>query len=571
MGKQRPAGPDKVKFALEAAGQALFEYDHASGRINWTDVKSAMSILGIDKPETISTSPSLLSFLQPEEVMSRENALRDAFENRTSYTIEYRVSTGRHPMRWIEERGSWMKIAGDWRLIGMVRTIDEQKNREARLSYLAAYDEQTGLLNRPRIREMLKDEIDAGSQPTGVSAYLLVGIDRLGGINSDFGFEAADEVIVEISRRLRSKLATQHTIGRVAGTKFGIILRSTCREGIRNTCYALLNVVREKVVETNSGGVAVSVCIGATELEGDVTTAETAMARAEAALDKARQIGPSSWSSFSENTDIVSRRQRNTEMSDVILTALNDRRIYLAYQPIISEPGAPHRKFECLVRMEDPDGEEVPAPAFIPAAERLGLVHLLDRRVLDLATQALRKAPDIKLNVNISWETVKDPVWADGYLAQLRANREVTDRLTIELTETQVMDAVEASVEFIAEIKELGCRFAIDDFGAGYTSFRNLQALDIDVLKIDGSFITGVSSSRENQLFVRTLLDLARNFGMKTVAEWVDNESDALLLKGLGVDYLQGYYIGKPDRYPPAIYGEHADDNGDAAGKTLSA
>lgn len=556
MGTQGPQGQDKVRFALEAAGQALFEHDHGSGRISWTDTRSAMTILGIDDPDVLTDSNRLVDFMQPEEVMAREAALRDSFEHRASYTIEYRVSTGAHPLRWIEERGSWMKINGHWRLIGVVRTIDEQKNREARLSYLAAYDEQTGLLNRPRIRELLKDEIDrCAADKSHAGAYLLVGIDRLGGINSDFGFQAADEVIVEVSRRLRARLSQRHTIGRVAGTKFGIILRGTSRDEIRQICYDMLNSVRENVVETEAGGVAVSICIGATELEDDVITAETAMARSEAALDTAKQVGASSWSSFSEKTETISRRKRNTEMSDVILTALNDRRIYIAYQPIITEPGGVHRKFECLVRMEDAQGEEVPAPEFIPAAEELGLVHLLDRRVLDLATSALRGAPEIRLNVNISWETVKDPVWADGYLAQLRANREVCDRLTIELTETQVMDAVEASNEFIREIKELGCRFAIDDFGAGYTSFRNLQALDIDILKIDGSFITGVSSSRENQLFVRTLLDLARNFGMQTVAEWVDNEADAMLLKGLGVDFLQGYWVGKPDRYPPAIHG----------------
>ena len=120
----------------------------------------------------------------------------------------------------------------------------------------------------------------------------------------------------------------------------------------------------------------------------------------------------------------------------------------------------------------------------------------------------------------------------------------------MELTETQVVDAVDASIEFVSSIKKLGCDFAIDDFGAGYTSFRILKALDIDVLKIDGSFVTGVASSRDNQLFVRTLLDLARNFGMKTVAEWVDNDADAMLLKGLGVDYLQGYLIGKPQVLP---------------------
>jgi len=196
------------------------------------------------------------------------------------------------------------------------------------------------------------------------------------------------------------------------------------------------------------------------------------------------------------------------------------------------------------------DGRYIPAPDFIPVAERLGLVHLLDRRVLELAINTLAQTPNIRLNVNVSMETVKDPVWAEGYLSLLRVHQNLARRITVELTETQVIDAVDASIDFVTEIKKQGASFAIDDFGAGYTSFRNLKALDIDILKIDGSFVTGVASSRENQLFVRTLLDLARNFGMKTVAEWVDNEADAMLLKGLGVDYLQGYLLGKPEINP---------------------
>jgi EAL domain-containing protein (putative c-di-GMP-specific phosphodiesterase class I) len=237
-------------------------------------------------------------------------------------------------------------------------------------------------------------------------------------------------------------------------------------------------------------------------------------------------------------------------MSDVILTALNERRVRLAFQPIVADLGEAPSKFECLIRMRADDGREVPAPEFIPVAERLGLVHLLDRRVLELAVNTLAACPHIRLAVNVSMETVKDPVWAEGYLAHLRANPHLAKRVTVELTETQVIDAVDASIEFVSELKVLGTQFAIDDFGAGYTSFRNLKALDIDTLKIDGSFVTGVSASRENQLFVRTLLDLARNFGMKTVAEWVDNEADAMLLKGLGVDFLQGYLIGKPQTNP---------------------
>ena len=274
------------------------------------------------------------------------------------------------------------------------------------------------------------------------------------------------------------------------------------------------------------------------------------MTRAEAALDAEKRIGKSSWSAFTDKTDVVSMRRRNTHMSDVILTALNERRVRLAFQAIVSDLDETPKKFECLIRMRGDDGQNIPAPEFIPAAERLGLVHLLDRRVLELALNTLSVIPNIHLNVNISMETVKDFVWAEGYIALLRAHQDLARRITVELTETQVIDSIDASIEFVSEIKRLGCSFGIDDFGAGYTSFRNLKAMDIDILKIDGSFVTGVSSSRENQLFVRTLLDLARNFGMQTVAEWVDNEADAMLLKGLGVDFLQGFLIGKPETNP---------------------
>jgi diguanylate cyclase (GGDEF)-like protein len=387
----------------------------------------------------------------------------------------------------------------------------------------------------------------AAEKKTG--AYLLAGIDDLGGINADFGFEVADDVIREIASRLSAVLSDGDSIGRVAGTKFGIVIAEANETRLRETCTRLMNTVRENVIDTSKGAVTASICLGSVELP-DEAGANVVMARAEAALDQAKRSGRSSWATFNEKTDTISLRRRNTHMSDVILTALNERRVRLAFQPIVSDIGETPTKHECLIRMQGEDGQNIGAPEFIPVAERLGLVHLLDRRVLELAINTLAQTPNVQLNVNVSMETVKDPVWAEGYLSLMRAHEPLARRITVELTETQVIDAIEASIEFVSEIKSLGASFAIDDFGAGYTSFRNLKALDIDILKIDGSFVTGVASSRENQLFVRTLLDLARNFGMKTVAEWVDNEADAMLLKGLGVDYLQGFLLGRPETNP---------------------
>ena len=538
--------PEKMMMALEAAGQAMFEFDPQTGALRWADATAAQALLNLPEDLDMQGVDALLAQLDHDYVIARQAAIEDALEQNGTYTIQYCLGAG-DALRWFEERGTWLDMGGVQKIIAVIRRIDDQKQHERHLSYLATYDELTGQLNRAQVKKVLDEAIQGVKAGTRTGALFLVGIDNVGAINSDFGFDIADQVIVEVAGRIQDALQDRGILGRIAGTKFGVLLNDDNNEELLATARAIMNAMREEVVLTRAGGVAVSVCVGATNLSALTPSAAAAMAETEAAFDQARRAGPSSFQMFTETTETISRRRKNTEMSDVILTALNDRRVFLAFQPIVTDVNAECTKYECLIRMRTEDGVEIPAPAFIPVAEKLGLVHLLDRRVLELATQTLLRVPDVHLNVNLSWETVKDPVWAEGYLAHLRANHRVCERLTIELTETQVMDSIEASIEFVSAIKSVGCHFAIDDFGAGYTSFRNLKALDIDVLKIDGSFVSGLAGSRENQLFVRTLLDLARNFGMNTVAEWVDNEADATLLKALGVDYLQGFFIGKPE------------------------
>ncbi len=527
--------------------QTMFEFDPALGALKWSDEDAAARIFGVERGAVAATSAAFSDCIEGLEDQTRTAAFAG---ERPSYSCEYQLKRPAGPGHWVEERGGWIGSGANRRLISVIRSIESRKRHEEQLSWLAVNDELTGHLNRSHLRKALDESIAGFTSGAGAGAYLMVGIDDLGAVNADFGFEAADKVIAEIGARLATVLGPDDRIGRVAGTKFGIVIAESNADHLRHICVRLLNVVRESVIETKSGVIAASVCLGAVSLPEQADSSNAAMTRAEAALDAAKRIGKSSWSAFTDKTDAVSMRRRNTHMSDVILTALNERRVRLAFQSIVSDLEETPKKFECLIRLRGDDGQNIPAPEFIPAAERLGLVHLLDRRVLELALNTLAVCPNIHLNVNISMETVKDFVWAEGYIALLRAHQDLARRITVELTETQIIDSIDATIEFVSEIKRLGCSFGIDDFGAGYTSFRNLKAMDIDILKIDGSFVTGVSASRENQLFVRTLLDLARNFGMQTVAEWVENEADAMLLKGLGVDFLQGYLIGKPETNP---------------------
>ena len=229
-----------------------------------------------------------------------------------------------------------------------------------------------------------------------------------------------------------------------------------------------------------------------------------------------------------------------------IVDALNDRRVRLAFQPVVAAGSRRTEHFECLLRVHDARGEVWPAPQVIGSAEGLGLVHLLDRRALEVAARTLIGRPRLRLALNLSAQTVADRGAADDYLRALRMLGGATERLTLELTETVAVSDPARVAEFSERSRRLGCRFSIDDFGSGHTSFRNLLAVEADQLKIDGEYVDDLTTSARSRSFVRMMVDLAGTFGLETVAERVETPEVAELLEGMGVDLLQGYLFGRP-------------------------
>ena len=230
--------------------------------------------------------------------------------------------------------------------------------------------------------------------------------------------------------------------------------------------------------------------------------------------------------------------------TEEIVSALNDRRIFLVYEPVVTIGSRQPAFYECLMRVRGADGSPLTVSNLVPLAERLGLVRLLDHRVLDLVLDELIAAPGINASLNVSATSTVDPDWWAALDAMLRAHDGLGERLTIEITETAAIHDIDETRGFVARVKDLGCRIAIDDFGAGYTSFRNLRKLGVDLVKIDGVFVQNLKSSEDDRAFVHTLLDLARRLGLKTVAEWVQDEEAAAILAAWGCDYLQGAMVG---------------------------
>jgi diguanylate cyclase (GGDEF)-like protein len=533
---------------LASLGQATFAWDLATDAIAWSD--NAAAIFPDIPPETLSSGAEYAKLIEPERAI-RADALGQSGPARGSegvpYRIEYGVRTSSSaPVIWIEETGCWFADSDGRpaRAHGVVRVDNERHARDEQLLKLSRHDPLTGELNRTHLVASLAEAIEECARFRSSCAFMLIGIDHLARVNDAFGFDVADAVIAEVAKRIRARLRGGDMLGRFSGNKFGLILRNCTVEDINIAAERFLAAVRDDVVPTKSGPVSVTVSIGAVSVPRYAKSAEEAINRAQETLDGAKSRRAGSFALWRPNVERDAQRRVNIRVTDEIVTALNDRRIVVAFEPVVEARSRNAAFYECLVRMEQEDGSTLLAPDIVPVAERLGLIRLVDHRVLDLAIAELAAAPNVQLSLNISPDTTMDPDWLMSIESLMRAHPGVGERLIVEITETVAIRDVEDVRGFVTRLKNFGSRIAIDDFGAGYTSFRNLRKLGVDIVKIDGAFVQNIARSADDRAFVQTLIDLARRLQIKTVAEWVQDEESAVMLREWGCDYIQGRLIG---------------------------
>ena len=541
---------ERLRLAISAAGDLVYDWTPGDGRMQWSGDPAAH--LGLADASQFLNDNEFHALIDHAAAEARMRLVLSPPADGGPFHLEYAMQTGGAPV-WVEERG--VCLPGDdgqaERIVGLVRNITERKLREAHLAWAASYDEMTGHLNRLRLRERLAQHLELNTGKPRAVVYFVAAIDDLAVINETYGFDAADEVIVAVGRRLSEVAGASGVIGRTAGNKFGIILEGCSAAEMAERATSLRTAVRTRVVPTRAGTVSATVSLGGVALSNDARSSQEAMARAEEALDRSKSTGRDTFAAYTHSPQRESLRKRTVSMGDQIVTALAENRIVLAYQPIVDAKTGDTAGHECLVRIQRPEGEIIGAGDFIPVAEQLGLVRRLDRRVLELTVAALENHRGASLSLNVSGMTASDGPTLESYVAYIEAHADVAPRLVVELTETAALLDIEESMRFVSRVRALGAKVAIDDFGAGYTSFRNLQSLRVDMVKIDGSFVKGLAASRDNQIFVRTLVDLARNFNLSTVAEWVTDAREADILRAFGVDYLQGFYFGKPEIEKP--------------------
>jgi len=542
------AEPRRLGLAIAASGCVVYDWDVANGRIEWST--NAEAVLGAD---AASSAALFQARIAPDDAPLRALALTRHLRNREPFHCEYKLRRGDGRMEWVEERGhAECDGAGEpVRLVGVLRVVTQHKQRLAQLERLAFHDDLTGLLNRGRLREALEETVEACLRRNLSASLIVVNIDNLGMLNEAYGYDVADEVIVAISRRIAAAASPEDHLARVGGNQFGLLMADEGGRRMEIAAHRILEQVRATVVETMAGPIAVSVSLGGVELPASARGFDAALARAEEALEQAKRAGRDRFVAFRHSPERIALRRRTLATGDRVLSALKERRLKLAFQPIVTSGGGSTVMYECLLRMLDDSGEPIAAGAFIPVVEKLGLVRQIDRRSLELAIEELEACDDIVLAVNVSGMTATDASARANLLGLLKAHERVAPRLVFEITETVAMADIYESARFAKTFRDLGCGVALDDFGAGYTSFRHLKQLAIDIVKIDGQFAKDVASNVDNQLFVRTLMSLARGFGLKAVAETVETEEDAEALARHGVDYLQGYLFGRPSLERP--------------------
>ncbi len=554
--------------AITETGDAFYEWTLGEDRLIWAD--NVTSILGISSADDISTGRGFASRLVSQKGTSRYEAivsggLRDNGKG-VSYQIEYMIRDDKGEEHWVEDRGRWFgDVEGrPCRAVGLVRVVTHRRAREEELTYLATYDELTGHLNRQQLKNTLGDKISEMRRSSVQGAYFVVAIDKLATVNESYGFDVADQVIVEVGKRLLGELRASDVIGRSSGNKFGIIL-SNCNEAqMCASAERLLSAVCDLVIEIDAGPVATTVSIGCVSIPSGADTAQAAMMRAEEALTEAKHSRRASYVAFSQSPEKDQRRRSNLKLADELVAALNERRLKLAFQPLVAAQTLEPVLHEALLRLEQKDGTIVAAGRFIPIAEKLGLIRLIDHRVLELAFEELLHDKQPQIAINVSGYTITDTVWLDMFLALTRGHPGVAERLVVEITETVAIEEISESQAFVDTVRGQGAKIAIDDFGAGYTSFRNLKRLSVDMVKIDGSFVEGLIGKPDNQMFLRTFVDLARNFGLPTVAEFVSCEEEVTFLREIGVEYFQGFHLGVPVLTPPWREGEALESGADA-------
>jgi diguanylate cyclase (GGDEF)-like protein/PAS domain S-box-containing protein len=547
---------DRFRSAFEEApiGMAMTTVDGRFMRVN----RALCDITGYSREALESTDYRAIT--HPDELALQQRGFRDVIGGRAAY---YRAEN-----RYIHADGHIVPVDLSCTLVRdsegepihmlmQVQDITERKRFEGQLQYLADHDSLTGLFNRRRFEEELTRELATARRYDTRLAVLAIDLDDFKYINDSLGHSIGDELIIRVGDALRARLRRTDVLARLGGDEFAVVLPRVDEGAALEVAESLLEAVAEVdlVGLGGRGGGKVSASVGVAICDAAAgLTAEELLVEADIAMYDAKEAGRARAVIYDASEDREERMLARMTWADRIRDALDTESFVLHAQPVLSLTGDPVPRSELLLRMCGERGDLIPPASFLYIAERFDLIQAIDRwvvsRAIEILAEEQQSGRQIVLCVNLSAKSVTDPALPDHIADELDAHGADGRGLCFEVTETAAVVNVHRARQFARLIGELGCEFALDDFGAGFASFYYLKHLAFDLLKIDGEFVSDLTTSLTNQLVVKSVVDIARGLGKRTIAEFVQDAETLELLRGMGVDFAQGFYIAKPAPLP---------------------
>jgi len=437
--------------------------------------------------------------------------------------------------------------------------VSESRELNRRLSYHASHDILTGLVNRAEFEKRLERALKSAKAREASYALCYLDLDQFKIVNDSCGHSAGDALLGQLGALLKSKIRWRDTLARLGGDEFGVLLESCNLDEAMKTAEILRVAIGEFKFMWDDRGFRLGVSIGVVPISADSEDVASVLTAADSACAAAKDAGRNRILSYQENDIELMRRRREMQWAARIKNALEDDRFELFRQTILplqkEEPGA---HYEILLRMRDETGGIVKPGLFIAAAERYNITPSIDRWVITNAFRWLVSEADERerlalCSINLSGQSLGDDKFLPFVIDQFQMSGLDATKICFEITETAAIASFSQANRFINALKELGCKFALDDFGTGLSSFGYLKHFPVDFLKIDGSFVKEILHDPIDREMVRSINEIGHLTGKKTIAEFAENEEIITMLRGMGIDYAQGYGVSEPKRVVRAV------------------
>lgn len=561
--EERLRQAERLRVALSAGGVGIFEWDLVSRRAHW-DART-FDLFEQDPAAGMPSVHALARGIHPQDRRRLHEAKRRILGGEPRAEAVVRVTRAEGGLRHVHILLTALRHEnGAPRvLIGSCRDVTQSEELQAKLAYHASHDSLTGLLNRFEFERRLSAAQAAAEEEAGERVVCFIDLDRFKMVNDTSGHAAGDALLREVGQLLDQRVRGTDVLARLGGDEFGLLLEGCSLEHAEQRARELIDAVDTIRFPWEGRVHSISASIGIARLGAEAGGVAEVMSQADIACYAAKSAGRRRVAVYSPERSEVKQHHREVLVAASLREALEEERFCLYAQAIVpTAPGGgaePH--YELLVRMIDAGGGLIPPGTFIPAAERYDLMAQIDRWVLREALERLAPrlaAGNISVSLNLSAHSLNDPSFSPFLLGLLAASPLPSRRVRFEITETAVMSQLSLASELMSALRAEGCEVALDDFGSGLSSFSYLRHFPVDYLKIDGSFIRSLRESAVDRAIVESMHGIARRLGARTIAEFVEDETTLALIRELGIDYAQGYGIGKPQPLGEvlAVHGE---------------